>query len=709
MQAQQGAHLNGSFTTENTNITSKDARKFYRSAGISYGLIAGISFVLFSWIRDAWLLSAYHAEYIWSKLFIGVPLALIICCLAGWLAAQTRSNAISVIVWAFAGGILGYVGGRLPYEGGNLAVWLLDERLNGQIIFPYGRVGTLMTGITTVVGVLLGAMLGGIQQTALDWAWDRSTDGNKMSAGSWSVLLVCVPVILLFTQAIDMQVNRPLREPLEAVSETVEDGLAEAQLEVEERSYGVLRPYIERLTPNYSLQIIEYDPDALLGTYVDVTFDNGTVLRCASVRTETTSKSIQRVIYCSDFSEELTNRVNDLVYAGIYGKRRWLAEDEEKFRVSDNVINWLQEHAAFMSDNYTVSKNSQKGEWIFVTTRFDSGFEMECRFNGKSPLIVEHCQAVGTLPAAVKIEPQADLTQGEETLPGIETIPISELAPEIPWLTRSKSTIPVVSFIEYNLDREYLSDPMLRQALSLAADKQGITADVIEQASQALSNRAYNRAPPQVKNAHQVENAGFVWYVPSDSNYVTQILEVKLSYQMARAATTFTHPDALGRALYGEVGLSYDPDKATNALTQAVISSGHELPEMTLVYLENPIHDLIINSLAEMWQQNLGILITPEPLSPEDYNDRLETKDYDLNFVSLVAEYIDPDAFLGYFLQSGKNWSGQSQKEFKTLIEGAKDAADDPSTRQALYIQAEYILCEDEALIIPLVHHVLDQ
>ena len=39
-----------------------------------------------------------------------------------------------------------------------------------------------------------------------------------------------------------------------------------------------------------------------------------------------------------------------------------------------------------------------------------------------------------------------------------------------------------------------------------------------------------------------------------------------LGYVQARPATVFTPADTLGRALYGQVGLSFDPDRARELL-----------------------------------------------------------------------------------------------------------------------------------------------
>jgi hypothetical protein len=42
------------------------------------------------------------------------------------------------------------------------------------------------------------------------------------------------------------------------------------------------------------------------------------------------------------------------------------------------------------------------------------------------------------------------------------------------------------------------------------------------------------------------------------------------------------------------------------------------------------------------------------------------------------------------------------------LIERAESAVGTPAERQAVYIKAERILCQQEAIVIPVLHHYID-
>jgi oligopeptide transport system substrate-binding protein len=58
-----------------------------------------------------------------------------------------------------------------------------------------------------------------------------------------------------------------------------------------------------------------------------------------------------------------------------------------------------------------------------------------------------------------------------------------------------------------------------------------------------------------------------------------------------------------------------------------------------------------------------------------------------------------------FYSENEYNFAHFSDSEYDRLIDEAEALADDPAARQALYIEAERILCEQESVIIPLYHY----
>jgi hypothetical protein len=361
------------------------------SAGTAYGLIFGLSFALFTWGYDALLLASSAADLAWAKLLLGLLLAITIGGLAGRLVALPPSTATSIALWATVGALLGMIAGRIPFDGGNLAAWLVDRRLWGLVVFPYGSSAATRTALVVVIGAGLGAAAGLAERLAVEWAWDRVTPKGRMGGRSWAVLLVCLPLTLIAAWAADDLINQPLRAHQQAVGELITLALAGASEEAEARglNYVSVARHRERLSEQYTVYLVDYDLDTYDLGRVDVAFDNGFTLRCMTARSQ--------VGYCSAISDVYQGWMDDLIYTGLYGERRWLSS-LPPLTVDDTVVMWLDARSDQLSEIYEVAKVGQRGRWVFMSARFDTGSDIVCRFRGVAPVVVDQCVEASTAP-----------------------------------------------------------------------------------------------------------------------------------------------------------------------------------------------------------------------------------------------------------------------------------------------------------------------
>ena len=175
------------------------------------------------------------------------------------------------------------------------------------------------------------------------------------------------------------------------------------------------------------------------------------------------------------------------------------------------------------------------------------------------------------------------------------------------------------------------------------------------------------------------------------------------------AATTFIPPQTLGRDLYGEVGINFDPTKARDLLSQAGYTDTSSFPEVTLIvnYHGDTAPGARFNmatAMADMWKTHLGVTVNVKTMKPPGFGDLLRSDPPELFWIGYVFEQNDPDYFISIFRSDAdENYGGFSNPEFDSLIDRAA-ASQNPAERQELYIQAERLLCEDEAAVIPLYH-----
>ena len=104
-----------------------------------------------------------------------------------------------------------------------------------------------------------------------------------------------------------------------------------------------------------------------------------------------------------------------------------------------------------------------------------------------------------------------------------------------------------------------------------------------------------------------------------------------------------------------------------------------------------------------MWKTNLGVTVNFIVVDKGDMSGKIIKNSPNLFRLGWVADYNDPDNFLkGIFHSDSEyNYGGFRSSEFDNLVDQAAKETD-PGIRQDLYIQAERILCEDQAAVIPI-------
>jgi len=351
-------------------------------------VIFGLSFALFTWGLDGWMLDVNGAAQAWIKLWVGLPLVLLVCSLAGWLGALSSNSIVAVAVWAVTGALLGVISGHIPFEGRNLAIWLLEPRLWGEEIYAYTNSAAIRTTLIVIISIAFGFFIGFVESLVVQGAWDRKKPDGRLSLGSWLVLCLAVPMALIPAFIMNGLMNQPLRIPQVTVGEVLKAAVRDDMDESLRPSYRSFKPYIDYLTPNFSTQFVTFGSETgtWYSAYVDVAFDNGLVLRCAA--------SGNSVLYCENFNKRLLGWVDDLVRAGLYAERPWEETKVKRLSVDDTVIAWLDAHGELFSEDYIVMRDGQEGGWVFITIEFDTGFAMSCRLRQAAPVLIDQCVTV---------------------------------------------------------------------------------------------------------------------------------------------------------------------------------------------------------------------------------------------------------------------------------------------------------------------------
>ncbi|MAD25363.1 MAG: peptide ABC transporter substrate-binding protein [Verrucomicrobiales bacterium] len=204
-------------------------------------------------------------------------------------------------------------------------------------------------------------------------------------------------------------------------------------------------------------------------------------------------------------------------------------------------------------------------------------------------------------------------------------------------------------FYRFNVNKKPCDDVRIRQALTMAIDRESI-----------------------VKNVTKGE-------------------------QMA--STFFTPPGVGGytaRARFKE-----DVGEAQKLLAQAGYPNGEGFPSLELLYNTTEGHRIIAEAIQQMWKKNLNINVTLQNQEWKVYLDRQRQMDYQISRAGWTGDYPDPNTFLDMWTSwSQQNQTGWSDTKYDALIRKAA-ITKDPDTRLEVFQEAEEILM-DQLPIIPI-------
>jgi oligopeptide transport system substrate-binding protein len=163
------------------------------------------------------------------------------------------------------------------------------------------------------------------------------------------------------------------------------------------------------------------------------------------------------------------------------------------------------------------------------------------------------------------------------------------------------------------------------------------------------------------------------------------------------APATSLIPPALGS--YYQAGVCeacrFDPAKAKELATKTGLVGAR----LAFIYVGAPT---IPEAYKEMFQQNLGVLIDLQPISPPEFQARRDKADFDIAASTWGADYPTPDNFLFPLLGTGSadNAAHYQNAAFDALI-GQERGEHDASARRKLVQAAEQMAIGRDMALIP--------
>ena len=208
-----------------------------------------------------------------------------------------------------------------------------------------------------------------------------------------------------------------------------------------------------------------------------------------------------------------------------------------------------------------------------------------------------------------------------------------------------------VWYLEYNMENKFLANKKIRQALTLAVDKEEMANTIVKGTGEA----AYGIVP-----------TGF----PGESK-------------------TFREEN-------GDSCPKYNPEEAKRLYKEGLAELGvTELPELSLIINEAGNNKKIAEYVQEKIRTNLGANIRIEPIPFKERMARLQQKDFEIVLSGWGSDYADPMTYIDLFVTNGgNNHSSYSNPKYDELIKTANNSSDNKVRMQAMR-DAEKILGDD--------------
>ena len=368
-----------------SSLHDPGTRRDCRLAGLACGLIYCLAYGLTVWGLDARALARSNADLAGAKLAAGLPLLLLVGAAAGALAGRSTRAGAWVGAWIAGGALMGVVAGAMPSAGLNLATWMVEPRLRGIDIYPLGAAGTARMAFAAAFMGCVGSAIGLAGHVLVERVSGARSPAGRMSGRAWATLALILPLAALPALVVDEVVNRPLRAGQRTVYRAIATNPAGGAGVGDAATYQDLFA-----ATGYTLHRVGTDPETLDRQVIDAAFDNGVVVRCGVAD--------QALTGCLPIAPEFAGWMETLVQAGL-GERSEaeLALLAGQLYVGDDALSWLTSQGEMMSEPYQVSRDTQRGGWVVMSARFESGYVLTCDFHGDAPVVLQGCKFTQTL------------------------------------------------------------------------------------------------------------------------------------------------------------------------------------------------------------------------------------------------------------------------------------------------------------------------
>lgn len=157
-----------------------------------------------------------------------------------------------------------------------------------------------------------------------------------------------------------------------------------------------------------------------------------------------------------------------------------------------------------------------------------------------------------------------------------------------------------------------------------------------------------------------------------------------------------------------EIGLKFDPEKARKLLAEAGYPEGKGFPRTAMTFDTREDNKVVAEAIQNMWKKVLNVNMEVNQMEWKVYLDAMKADAAPVFRLGWGADFPDPHNFMDLFLtKSGNNHTRWGNEKYDNLVRQAS-AELNPKKRVSIYNQAQKIMLEQDAAIVPLFNESLN-
>jgi hypothetical protein len=185
--------------------------------GLWFGVALGLTFSIFAWGIDAFLLNRMNGLFPWLKFLGGVIPCVVVGGFIGWLSARLDKPLFAMLLWAAAASVFAWLTVSLPLQITPRILSLADAGIKDLLHYTNYEAFSIRFGVA-YIWIAIFVSLAGLLQIPLSDSAVFSTS----FLGRMSPILFTLVLMAICGTIVDGLNNEKLRSPVDAVNMTIQ-------------------------------------------------------------------------------------------------------------------------------------------------------------------------------------------------------------------------------------------------------------------------------------------------------------------------------------------------------------------------------------------------------------------------------------------------------------------------------------------------------